>query len=281
MRIHVNGADLYAYTGGKPFDAAQPTAVFIHGVLGDHSVWILQTRYLAHHGWNVLAIDLPGHARSGGEPPATVEQAADVVLALLKAMHISQAALIGHSFGSLIALEAAARAPAQVSHLALIGTAYPMKVAPALLAGTLDAPERAIHMVNVYSHSTLAPPPSALGPGTWLHGGSRALMRRVLASNRKVNLFYAGFKACDGYVGGEQAMSAVHCRTLFLIGRHDQMTPPESAHALATHARLTKVVEVNAGHALMTEAPDEVLFALRDFLQPEANIVRGARASSY
>ena len=119
----------------------------------------------------------------------------------------------------------------------------------------------------MFSHSTLCPPPSALGPGTWLYGGSRALMRRVLASNPRVNVFFTGFKACDSYAGGEQAMPAVHCPTLFLIGRHDQMTPPKSAKALAQHARLARVVEVNAGHSLMTEAPDEVLFALRDFLR--------------
>ncbi len=266
MFIQVNGAPIYAYTGGRPFDAAKPSVVFIHGVLNDHSVWILQTRYLAHHGWNVLAIDLPGQGRSGGQPPETVEDAADVVLALLAGAGIDQAALVGHSFGSLIALEAAARAPAHVSHLALAGTAFPMKVSPALLEASVKAPEKAIHMVNVFSHSTLSPPPSALGPGTWLYGASRALMRRVLASNRDSNVFYTGFKACDSYAGGEQAMPAVHCPTLFLVGRHDQMTPPKSARALAQHARLAKIVEVNAGHSLMTEAPDEVLFALRDFL---------------
>ncbi|MFT4193125.1 alpha/beta fold hydrolase, partial [Ottowia sp.] len=181
MYIQVNGAPVYAYTGGKPFDPAKPTVVFIHGVLNDHSVWILQSRHLAHHGWNVLAIDLPGHGRSGGQPPVSVEDAADFVLALLKAMGIDQAALAGHSFGSLIALEAAARAPAHVSHLALVGAAFPMKVSPALLEASVNAPEKAIHMVNVFSHSTLCPPPSALGPGTWLYGSSRALMRRVLA----------------------------------------------------------------------------------------------------
>ncbi|AVO35416.1 alpha/beta fold hydrolase [Ottowia oryzae] len=266
MLIPVQGADLYAYTGGKAFDAAKPTVVFIHGVLNDHSVWILQSRYLANHGWNVLAIDLPGHGKSGGKPPESVEEAADAVLALLKAVGVDQAALVGHSFGSLIALEAAARAPAQVSHLAMVGTAYPMKVSPALLDSAVNAPEKAIAMVNTFSHSTLCPPPSALGPGTWLYGGSRALMRRVLASNPQVNVFYTGFKACDSYAGGEQAMPAVHCPTLFLIGKHDQMTPPKSAKALAQHARLAKIVEVNAGHSLMTEAPDEVLFALRDFL---------------
>ena len=266
MLIQVNGAPVYAYTGGKSFDAAKPTVVFIHGVLNDHSVWILQSRYLAHHGWNVLAIDLPGQGRSGGQPPESVQQAAGTVLALLDALGVQQAALAGHSFGSLIALEAAARAPARVSHLALLGTAFPMKVSPALLDASLHAPEKAIHMVNVFSHSTLCPPPSALGPGTWLYGASRALMRRMLASNPGVNVFHAGFKACDDYAGGEQAMAAVRCPTLFVIGRHDQMTPPKAARALAAHARNASLVEVEAGHALMLEAPDEVLFALRDFL---------------
>ena len=266
MFIQVQNADIYAYTGGKPWDAARPTVVFIHGVLNDHSVWNLQSRYLAHHGWNVLAIDLPGHMRSGGKPPASVEEAADFVLALLQAVGVDQAALVGHSFGSLIALEAAARAPAQVSHLVLAGTAAPMKVSPALLESAVKAPEKAIHMVNVFSHSTLGPPPSATAGGTWLYGGARALMRRVLASNPSANVFYTGFKACDSYAGAEQAMPAVHCPTLFLVGKHDQMTPPKSARALAQHARLAKIVGVNAGHSLMTEAPDEVLFALRVFL---------------
>ena len=81
MFIQLPKHKLFAYTGGKPFNPAQPTAVFIHGVLNDHSVWILQTRYLAHHGWNVLAIDLPGHCKSEGPPPESVEQAAATVIA--------------------------------------------------------------------------------------------------------------------------------------------------------------------------------------------------------
>src|SRR5215217_8017712 len=109
MELTVNGARTYCYTGGKPFDAAKPTAVFVHGVLNDHSVWVLQTRYLAHHGWNVLAVDLPGHSRSSGEAPSTVEEAADFIAGLLDAAGVAKAALVGHSWGSLIALEAAGR----------------------------------------------------------------------------------------------------------------------------------------------------------------------------
>lgn len=164
MELLVNGAKTYCYTGGKAFDAAKPTVVFIHGVLNDHSVWILQSRYLANHGYNVLAVDLPGHCRSAGEAPSSVEEAADFIAALLDAAGVQKAALVGHSWGSLIALEAAARLKERVTHLVLVGTAFPMKVSPMLIEASLNEPEKALSMVNVFSRSTLAAPPSVLGP---------------------------------------------------------------------------------------------------------------------
>ena len=271
MDLTVNGHRTYCYTGGKPFNAAQPTVVFIHGVLNDHSVWILQSRFLANHGWNVLAVDLPGHCRSEGEAPATVEEAADFIAALLDAAGIQRAALVGHSWGSLIALEAAARLKERVSHLVLVGIAYPMKVSPALLDTSLGQPMKALEMINVFSRSTLAPPPSALGPGTWVYGASMALGRRVLASNPRVNVFHRGFKACDSYANGEQAIAGIACPVLFLLGAQDQMTPVKAAQALVNMASETgktvKVVTLPVGHHQMTETPDATLFAIRDFLK--------------
>ena len=266
MNFTVNGATTYCYTGGKPFDAAKPTAIFIHGVLHDHGVWILQTRYLAHHGWNVLAIDLPGHCRSAGEPPASVEAAADFVLALMDAAGLQQAALVGHSFGSLIALEAASRAPQRVSQLVLVGITFPMRVSPALLEASVNDPMKALAMVNVFSRSTLAPPPSALGPGTWVYGASMALGRRVIASNSKVNVFYTGFKACDSYQNGLQAMARVTCPVLFVLGKVDQMTPPKAAQELIKFASNSQVVFLPGGHQQMNETPEEMLAALQEFL---------------
>jgi pimeloyl-ACP methyl ester carboxylesterase len=271
MDLQVNGHKTYCYTGGKPFDAARPTVVFIHGVINDHSVWILQTRYLANHGWNVLAVDLPGHCKSEGEPPASVEEGAAFIAGLLDAAGLQKAALVGHSWGSLIALEAAARLKERVSHLVLVGTAYPMKVSPLLLETSLNEPMKALEMINVFSRSTLAPPPSALGPGTWVYGASMALGRRVLASNPRVNVFHRGFKACDSYANGEAAMAAVACPVLFVLGTQDQMTQARSAELLIGKAKESgKTVEVArlpVGHHQMTETPDETLFAIRDFLK--------------
>ncbi len=267
MYLNVNTHSTYCYTGGKPFDAAKPTAIFIHGVLNDHSVWILQTRYLAHHGWNVLAVDLPGHCRSAGEPPASVEAAADFVLALMDAAGLEKAALVGHSFGSLIAMEAASRAPARIRQLVLVGTAFPMRVSPALLEASVSAPMKALEMVNVFSRATLSPPPSALGPGTWVYGASMALGRRVLASNTKVNVFYTGFKACDSYDNGLQAITQVTCPVLFVLGQTDQMTPPKAAQGLINGAKNAQVVYLPGGHQQMNETPEELLAALTSFLK--------------
>jgi pimeloyl-ACP methyl ester carboxylesterase len=272
MYLTVLGHPTYCYTGGKAFDAAKPAIVFIHGVLNDHSVWILQTRYLANHGFNVLAVDLPGHCKSQGEPPKTVEAAADFIIALLDAAGVTTATLVGHSFGSLIAMEAAARAPNRITHLALVGTAFPMPVSAALLDASLNAPMKAIDMVNTFSHSMLAPPPSALGPGTWLYGSSKALMRRVQASNTQFNLFHTGFTACNEYKTGIAGVFIAKAAILFIVGKFDQMTPPKAAQNLINEAKSSgkqvKVVTLDAGHSLMTEAPDGVLMALKEFLAP-------------
>jgi pimeloyl-ACP methyl ester carboxylesterase len=272
MYLQVNGARTYCYTGGKAFDAAKPTVVFIHGVVNDHSVWALQSRYLANHGWNVLAVDLPGHCRSEGDAPASVEDAATFIGALLDAAGVGKAALVGHSWGSLIALEAASRLGERISHLVLVGTAFPLKVSPALLDASLNEPEKALQMINVFSRSTLAVPPSTLGPGTWIFGASLALGRRVLRSNPKVNVFHRGFKACDSYANGEQAIAQVTAPILFVLGAQDQMTLAKAAQPLIDKATATgktvRVASLPVGHHQMTETPDATLFAIRDFLQP-------------
>ncbi len=270
MQIQVKGHPTYCYTGGKAIDPKQPTVVMVHGVLNDHSVWILQSRYLANHGWNVLAVDLPGHCRSQGEAPASVEAAADFIAALLDTLQIERVALVGHSFGSLIALEAAAKLTNRVTHLVMVGTAFPMKVSDTLLDAALNDPAKGIQMINVFSRSTLAAPPSALGPGTWVFGSSSALNQRVLKSNSDVNVFHRGFKACDDYANGLAAIERVTAPILFVLGGQDQMTPVSGAQSLINHAKekvkTAQIVVLPVGHHQMTEAPEAMLAALKGFL---------------
>lgn len=272
MKLTVNDRTAYAYTGGKAFDPAQPSVVFIHGALHDHSGWTLLARWCAHHGHNALALDLPGHGRSAGPVLADVQALADWVLAALDAAGAQPGrpvAVVGHSMGSLIALECAARAPERITRLVMVGTAYPMKVSQALLDTAASAPLKAIDMVNSFSIATLAAKPSYPGPGMWLHGSNRALMRRILngpnATGCAVNLFHHDFSVCDRYDHGLEAAAQVRCPVTLVLGDKDQMTPPKVTRELAT-ALKARVLMLPTGHTQMAEDPDGLLAALRTAL---------------
>ena len=264
MLLQVEGVDAYCYTGGKDFNAALPSAVFIHGAQNDHSVWSLQTRYFAHHGFNVLALDLPGHGRSKGAAKASVEALSQWLLAVLDAAGMARALLIGHSMGSLIALETAHRAPTRVSAMALLGSTYPMKVSEALLEAAKTDEPSAIDMVNIWSHSSIAQKPSFPGPGFYAMGGARRLKQRISQINPE-HVFYTDFFACNAYANGEAAAQSVRCPTLFICGTRDVMTPVKSTSLLTSAIAHGKVVQVESGHELMAEQPDAVLDALFAF----------------
>ena len=262
MWLTVRGQKSYAYTGGKPFNPALPTVVFIHGAQHDHSVWILQSRYLAHHGYGVLAVDLPGHVKSAGVPLGSIEDMAAWITELLDAAGVKQAALVGHSMGSLIALETAGAQPARVSKIALVGTAVPMPVGAELLDATRDDEPLAQDMVNIWSHSTYAAKPSNPGPGFWTIGGNLRLMQRI-----KPGVMHADFAACNAYTQGLARAAVLTCPVLLLLGADDVMTMPRAARDLiATLNHQRNVVIPACGHTLMAEQPDAVLEHLTQFL---------------
>ncbi|MFZ3002207.1 MAG: alpha/beta hydrolase [Undibacterium umbellatum] len=267
MLFEVNGYAAYCYTGGKAYNSALPTLVFIHGAQNDHSVWGLQTRYLAHHGFNVLAVDLPGHGRSKGQALTSVEQMADWLLALLDVAGIAQATLIGHSMGSLIALESCFKANSRVNKLIMIGTAYPMKVSDTLLNAARDEEQTAIDMVNIWSHTSIAHKPSCPGPGFYVMGVSQRLMQRISAINPD-KVFYTDFAACNAYANGEAAAQSVTCPSLFILGKKDMMTPAKASLTLskAIASSQQKIID-NCGHSLMSEQADQVLTAIHDFVK--------------
>lgn len=268
MMLDVDGASAYAYTGGHAFEPGRPVGVFVHGAQHDHSVWALQTRYFAHHGLNVLAVDLPGHGRSAGPARQSIAALADWLIALLDAAKVSEAMLIGHSMGSLIALDCAARYPSRATRLALLATAFPMTVSDTLLDAARDCEPDAIEMVNQWSHSSIAAKPSCPAPGFWLHGANQRLMERV-AVRGEAHLFLTDFNACNAYADGLERAAALRCPVQVIAGRHDAMTPPRASRPLIDAMKRAdlsvETVMLNAGHALMSEQPDATLSALFSF----------------
>lgn len=260
---------LYAYTGGKRFDAALPCIVFLHGAQHDHSVWILQSRWFAHHGHAVLAFDLPGHGRSAGPALGSVEAIADRLAAALGTLASPRFLLVGHSMGSLIALELARHLGERTAGVALLGSAFPMKVADTLLAATRDDPTAAMQMINVWSHSASVAPfaaqPSNPGPGFNVVWQNLRLMERIARVNGP-DVLPTDFAACNAYAGGIEAARSLRCPALFISGAADQMTPPRAAKALIDACADQETVVLPAtGHALMAENPEGVRRELAAF----------------
>lgn len=255
----VMGYPAYAYTGGRAFDPSLPAIVFIHGAAFDHSVWQWQSRYFAHHGFSVLAVDLPAHGRSPGIARTSIGDMADWIGALLEAAGLSRAALVGHSMGSLVALETARRHPQRVSKLAMVGAAIPMAVGPAFLAAAKDNAPEGFDMEAVWGHARSAVLAASPVPGTYLLGASRRLNARA-----RDGVLYADLCACDAYRPEPGTVPGEYPR-LVVAGKRDQMTPFKAGKA-AADALGAKLVALDAGHSMMSEAPRELLFALRGFL---------------
>jgi pimeloyl-ACP methyl ester carboxylesterase len=141
-----------------------------------------------------------------------------------------------------------------------------MKVSSALLDASINDPEKAIALVNQFSHSRLALSAHNQAAGLWTYGCASALMRKTFKSNTHTNVFYTGFKACDSYSNGEKAASVIQAKTSFILGKQDQMTPAKAAQSLMNQMKEPQVFQVDAGHSLMSEAPIEVLKALKQAL---------------
>ena len=263
MRFVVRERGAFAYTGARPLDPALPSVLFVHGAGNDHSVWALQSRYFAHHGHNVIAIDLPGHGRSAGPPQASVEAIAAWLADAMATIGLARYAVVGHSLGALSALALAAAQPTRVERLALLGPAAPMTVSDALLDAAAHDQPRAAALITGWSHST----PRQLGgnpvPGVWMMGQARRLLERTAPGVLHIDL-----RACHRYDDAAAAAAGVGCPVLFMLGERDVMAPPRQVAALqAALPNARTVVLPGAGHALMAEEPDAVLDALRDFLR--------------
>ena len=262
MIFEVDGKPAFAYTAAHALDAAKPTVMFVHGAGLDHSSFGLQSRYFGYHGRNVLALDLPAHGRSGGTALSSIEAIADWLAKVVKALKLEKGSIVGHSMGSLAALEFAARYPGQCERIALIGTGYPMKVATPFLEAARDNDYSAFDMHTIWGHGAHVAFAANPNPGMWMYGDALARLERL-----GPGVLHADLKACNDYAGAEAAAAKVRCPALFLLGRRDVMTPPRAAKQLQEKISAARTVEIGpSGHALMAEAPDATLDALIDFL---------------
>jgi pimeloyl-ACP methyl ester carboxylesterase len=246
-------------TAGRPLEAGRLPLFLLHGAGQDGSVWGQTARHLSHRGWIILVPDLPGHGRSRGTPLATVDALADWLAGLADRLAVPRFALAGHSLGGLVALEAAARHPARIAALAVVGAALAMPVHADLLAAAKANSPDAIEMVSLWGLGRDTPSPF---PGLWPIGWCRAVMRRA-----RPGVLFADLSACNGYDGGAAAAARVACPSTVVLGQRDAMTPIRAGTALAQAipgAGCT--ILADAPHMMPLSAPDALAEALASWL---------------
>lgn len=258
------------FNSSRSLDAAlsnTPPVVLIHGAANDSDAWRKISRGLATAGHRVLVPDLPGHGCSQGAALDSIEALADWVIALLDALQIERATLVGHSMGSLIVIEAAARHAQRIERIALLGATAPMPVSDALLNAAQNDPDGACRMIAQFSHTPQFYISGGVGHGhgVWGPGATLAIMRRNVYSARGV--LATDLANCNRYTRGLEAAAEIACPTLLLSARRDRMTPKRNVQALQAALRHASCVEIpDCGHAMMSEQPARVVDALRVFI---------------
>jgi pimeloyl-ACP methyl ester carboxylesterase len=115
-KLHANGLNFHYQQAGEG-----PDVVLMHGVTGDLSIWFLcHAMGVLARSFRVTAYDLRGHGYS--DVPASgytsAEQAGDAI-AIMDALEIDRAMLVGHSFGGVIAMHTAVLHPDRIDAVVL------------------------------------------------------------------------------------------------------------------------------------------------------------------
>jgi len=262
MKISIDNNEVYLYTNNRTPDPAKPSVVFVHGAGFDHSVWTLFARHFSRLGWNAIALDLPGHGRSAGEPIASIEGMATWLQRVLEALQLDRVALVGHSMGSLIALASAASLGNKTSHLVLIGSIAPMPVSDPILDATANKPNNAHTMLTSFSFSKQNLLGGNPNPGMWMISDSMRRYETEMSEALDIDM-----RACNAYSDGLSAAEQISCPTLMIHGDADRLTPIRATKPLVQVISDSNLATIpGCGHSLMVEAPNEVLNHMKQHL---------------
>ncbi|MCL5959716.1 MAG: alpha/beta hydrolase [Chloroflexi bacterium] len=226
--------------------------VFIHGSGGNGAQWAYQSRYFSKR-YNVVALDLPGHGRNRGETLKEIGDMAGYVLSEIERLQLNRPALVGHSLGGAVALQAALDRPPALGSLVLVGTGARLRVLPSFLESILTDHDKALGDMAGYIFSRNAPEP---------------IVDKAMSESRKVpaRVLYDDLAACDRF-DVMQRLGEIRLPTLIVVGRDDFMTPVKYSEYLKANipGSHLEIIE-GAGHMVMLEQVDRFDSVLDTFL---------------
>lgn len=262
MYFDVNGKSAFATTGGKTFDNALPTVIFLHGSGLDHTFWGLHSRFFAFRKYSVLVPDLPGHTHSEGPPLTSIEQMADWLNDAVDVLGASNISIVAHSQGCLVALEFASRFKAKLKSVSLVASGLATPVNPALIDAAENKPEAAISMMLDWGFGSAGHLHQGPIPGNSMIASGQRVMRGNVPGELATDL-----RACNAYKNGKVAAAAIDCPVQVILAGEDRMAPRKAGMELVEHLNDPQLhIIEGSGHMIPQESPDECRNLLREFI---------------
>ena len=247
---------MFVSTGGMEFEKEKSTILLMHGSGLRHIVWSFHEQFYSTQGFNVLSVDLPGHGNSEGPSLKSIEEISDWIKSLMEKLKIEKITIIGHSQGSLVGIDFAARYPELISRLVLVAGSYRMPVNQDLINYAEAGDEKAVMLMM-----------------KWGYEGSRAFIggnpvKKIINSSRDIREILAvDLNACNNYKGGKESLGKINCPTLCIFGDLDKMVPLEVGNKMASMIKNSeKKIISNCGHMIIFEKALEMRKIVRDFL---------------
>ena len=228
----------------------------MHGSGLSHIVWSLHEQFYVSQGFNVLAVDLPGHGNSDGPALKSIQEISDWVKLLMESVKIKKIIIVGHSQGSLVGIDFASRYPNLVSSLVLVAGSYKLPVNQDLIDLAEAGDDKAILLMM-----------------KWGYEGSRAFIggnpvKKIINSTREIREILAvDLNACNNYKDGKDSLEKINCPTLCIFGDLDKMVPLEVGNKMSTMIKNSEKKVINdCGHMIIFEKAFEMRKLVKEFI---------------
>ena len=241
------------FTAGRwPADPEKSTIVFIHlsGVTGNF--WKAQVEGLAERV-NTVAVDLPGHGRSGNDGKNTIEDYTRAVFEFIEAADIPRPIPCGLSIGGAIVQQLLLDFSNQFEAGMLIGTGAKLKVLPAIFEAIENDYSGFVEMICKLAASEKTAP-EVIQP-------FRDEMQKC-----DPRVTFGDFKACHRFDAMDR-LADISVPVMIISAQDDKLTPPKYADFLESAiAGASRTHIMDAGHLAPMEKPQEVNQAIIAFL---------------
>lgn len=247
-------ADQIAYVAGRwPLDPEKPTILFVHGAGGTSALWEHQVDSLGAH-LNTIAVDLPGHGKSGGPGLESVEDYSAAVSDFIEAAGIPAPIPCGLSMGGAIVLQLVLEQQERFRAAILANTGARLRVLPSVFEAIKNDYRGFLNALPAFAASGKTDP--------------RRLASFIAESATcPPEVAHGDFTACDRFnVMGR--LGTITTPVLVLTAEDDKLTLPKYGSYLKEQMKNASIAEIKeAGHLSPLEQPEAFNRAVLDYLK--------------